>query len=160
MQKQLRAIARLPAHITHVRNQAVVEQLQICEPGARVLRNMEGQLQRWNNNLASDNPIPIEAEANIGQLRQQLVDGLSAQLQLEHRARRSMLTCPHCALECVNKTVLGSRISQKHTNCSNGFQSSPAFFRWRITMLGMPALVQLIGQAAETYRAWSLPHAS
>ena len=36
VQKQLRAIARKPAHITHVSNQALLDELGIAEPGAYI----------------------------------------------------------------------------------------------------------------------------
>ncbi|CAE6960767.1 pol, partial [Symbiodinium sp. CCMP2592] len=114
VQKQLRAIARMPTNITHVSNQELLDRLGVCEPGAHILHNMQGQLRRWQANADHDNPIPIKAQATIGRWRQQRVDELSAQLQLEQKAGRSVLTCPHCGLECANQTVLGSHISQKH----------------------------------------------
>ena len=115
VQQQLRAIARLPTHITHVSNQELLDRLGVCEPGAHILHNMEGQLRRWRENAEHDHPIPIKAQADIGKWRQQRVDELTAHLQQEQKAGRSMLTCPHCGLECANQSVLGSHISQKHS---------------------------------------------
>ncbi|CAE7403450.1 pol [Symbiodinium sp. CCMP2592] len=85
VQKQLRAIARMPTHITHVSNQELLDRLGVCEPGAHILHNMQGQLRRWQANADHDNPIPIKAQATIGRWRQQRVDELSAQLQLEQK---------------------------------------------------------------------------
>ena len=115
VQKQLRAIARMPTHITHVSNQELLDRLGVCEPGAHILHNMTGQLRRWRDNVEHDDPIPIKAQADIGRWRQQRVDELTAQLQQEQKAGRNLLTCPHCGLECANQSVLGSHISQKHS---------------------------------------------
>ena len=117
VQKQLRAtlIARMPTHITHISNQELLDRLGVCEPGAHILHNMQSQLRRWRENAEHDSPIPIKAQADIGRWRRQRVEELQAQLQLEQKAGRSVLTCPHCGLECANQTVLGSHISQKHS---------------------------------------------
>ena len=115
VQKQLRAIARMPTHITHISNQELLDRLGVCEPGAHILHNMQGQLRRWRENAEHDSPTPIKAQADIGRWRRQRVEELQAQLQMEQKTGRSVLTCPHCGLECANQTVLGSHISQKHS---------------------------------------------
>ena len=85
-QQQLRAIARLPTHITHVSNQELLDRLGICEPEAHILHNMEGQLRRWRENAEHDHLIPKARMAAA-------VSGeLTAQLQQEQKAGRSHLS--------------------------------------------------------------------
>ena len=60
VQKQFRPIARLPIHITHLSNQDGIE-----EPGAHILRNMQGLLFRWQGNQESECPIPVKAQEDI-----------------------------------------------------------------------------------------------
>ena len=133
VQKQLRAISRTPTHITHVSNQELLSQLGVEEPGSHILSRMQGQLDRWRQNLAHNDPIPVKAQEVIGDWRQRVLTQLNEQLQLESKAGRSVLQCPHCGLECTNKTVLGSHIAQMHAP-----PARPTFNRLQHSIGGMP----------------------
>ena len=94
VQQQLRAISRMPTRFTLINNQELLAKLGVEEPGAHIQQLTQ-----------------IKAQTVIGQWRRQVLSAPSGQLQLELRVGRNMLQCPHCGLECVNRTVPGSRIS-------------------------------------------------
>ena len=133
VQKHLRAMSRTPAHITHVGNQELLDQLGVQEPGAYILRNMEGQLERWQANQRHIEPIPIKAKSDIGEWRCSVQQSLRDMLQKEHVAGRSLLQCPKCGLECANKTVLGSHMATAHAKGER-----PVFDRLRHSLGGRP----------------------
>ena len=133
VQKQLRAIARMPAHITHISNQDLLIQLGVEEPGAHILRNMQSLLDRWRANQNHECPIPVKAREDIGKWRTAVCHTLSEQLQLEQQAGRTRLQCPFCNLEFPTQTVLGSHISAKHAPASK-----PVFNRLRHSVNGEP----------------------
>ena len=133
VQKHLRAISRTPAHITHVGNQELLDQLGVKEPGAYILRNMEGQLERWQANQRHIEPILIKAKSDIGEWRCSVQQSLRDMLQKEHVAGRSLLHCPKCGLECANKTVLGSHMATAHAKGER-----PVFDRLRRSIGGRP----------------------
>ena len=133
VQKHLRAISRTPAHITRVGNQELLDQLGVQEPGAYILRNMEGQLERWQANQRHTEPIPIKAKSDIGEWRCSVQQSLRDMLQKENVAGRSLLQCPKCGLECANKTVLGSHMATAHAKGER-----PVFDRLRHSLGGRP----------------------
>ena len=133
VQKQLRAIARLPTHLTHISNQDLLLRLGIEEPGAYILKHMQSLFKRWQANQESDCPIPVKAQESIGQWRRQVRDRLSEQLQQESAAGRTRLQCPYCNLEFPNQSVLGSHISATHAPTSK-----PVFDRLKHSVEGMP----------------------
>ena len=124
VQKQLRAISRKPAHITHVSNQELLDELGIAEPGAYIHQRSRNLLQRWEKNETSTEQIAIKAHASMGVWRRDVLSGLEQMLRNEQVAGRSLLTCPHCGKECATPTVLGSHISQAHAP-----KTRPAFDR-------------------------------
>ena len=114
VQKQLRAISRQPAHITHLSNQELLDELGVAVPGAYIHQRARSLLQRWERNENSTERIAIKAQAFIGIWRRAVLSGLEQMLRNEQVAGRSLLTCPHCGKECATPTVLGSHISQAH----------------------------------------------
>ena len=124
VQKQLRAISRKPAHITHVSNQELLDELGVAEPGAYIHQRSRNLLQRWEKNETSTEQIAIKAHASMGVWRRDVLSGLEQMLRNEQVAGRSLLTCPHCGKECATPTVLGSHISRAHAP-----KTRPAFDR-------------------------------
>ena len=133
VQQQLRAISRMPAHLTKVTNQELLSKLGVTEPGAHILSGVQRLLQGWRTNQSSPDCIPVKASQSIFQWRQQLVNGLSSVLQSETQGGRTFLTCVHCGLECANKSTLGWRIAKVHAAASK-----PMFNRLKHSMEGMP----------------------
>ena len=133
VQQQLRAISRMPTHLTKVSNQELLEQLGVIEPGTYILQSMQRLLQRWHDNKENDSCIPVKARDAIFTWRDQLVSGLSSVLQRELQGGRVFLTCIHCGLECANKSTLGSHIAKVHSAVVK-----PVFNRKLHSVDGMP----------------------
>ena len=133
VQQQLRAISRMPAHLTKVSNQELLSKLGIAEPGAHILDGMQRLLQSWRNNYNNPECIQVKTSQIIFQWRQQLVSDLSSVLQGESQGGRTFLTCIHCGLECANKSTLGSHIAKVHAAATK-----PVFDRLKHSVGGMP----------------------
>ena len=114
VQKHLRAITRTPAHLTHISNQALLDKYGVPEPGTYLRDRMRKLVDKWQANADSAAPIPIKACQAIRDWRQHNLSCLDLILQKEGPEGKVFLTCPHCGLECANKTVLGSHISRVH----------------------------------------------
>ena len=133
VQKQLRAIARQPTHITHVSNKALLDDLGVTEPGTHLRQKAHAALERWRQSSTDQDNPSIKAQAIIGDWRQRILSQFEDMLQQEQTAGRSLLACPHCGKECLSKTVLGSHIAQMHSEVER-----PVFDRALHSIGGVP----------------------
>ena len=75
---------------------------------------MKKLVDKWHDNAGSTTVIPIKACQDILEWRQHNLSCLDLILQKEGPEGRLFLTCPHCGLECANKTVPGSHMAKMH----------------------------------------------
>ena len=141
--RHLRAILKLPAHLTHVTTRAVWEQADIVQPGAALqntLENFAAKLQA-KRLTAPDITTTTVVMARLSDLTDALRHAMQRETQhiSQEPPDQALVSCPNCTESFVSENAMRIHVKLKHKYLPVHSTRTPTVFEPHLhAVAGMP----------------------